>query len=143
MVNDRLRRPFGPSLTTAGPSKAGSACGLPGGVVGVGWLGTNSQKLVCVCVCVRSAVFLTTVVAFFLVEMGDKTQIAAISLAARFHSVIPVAAGATLGMMAANIPAVFLGERAMKIVPIRYVRIGAALVFVALGVWTLVGAIRG
>jgi len=106
-------------------------------------LGTNSQKLVCVCVCVRSAVFLTTVVAFFLVEMGDKTQIAAISLAARFHSVIPVAAGATLGMMAANIPAVFLGERAMKIVPIRYVRIGAALVFVALGVWTLVGAIRG
>jgi len=88
-------------------------------------------------------VFLTTVVAFFLVEMGDKTQIAAISLAARFHSIVPVAAGTTLGMMAANIPAVFLGERAMKIVPVRYVRIGAALVFLALGVWTLISAIRG
>ena len=88
-------------------------------------------------------VFLTTVVAFFLVEMGDKTQIAAISLAARFHSIVPVAAGTTLGMMAANIPAVFLGERAMRIVPIRYVRIGAALMFIALGIWTLVAAIRG
>ena len=88
-------------------------------------------------------VFLTTVVCFFLVEMGDKTQIAVIALAARFHSIVPVAAGATLGMMAANIPAVFLGERAMKIVPVRFVRIGAAAVFLALGVWTLVGAIRG
>ena len=88
-------------------------------------------------------VFLTTVVAFFLVEMGDKTQIAAISLAARFHSIIPVAAGTTLGMMVANIPAVFLGERVMRVVPLRYVRIGAAAVFVALGVWTFVVALRG
>ena len=88
-------------------------------------------------------VFLTTVVAFFVVEMGDKTQIAAISLAARFHSIVPVAAGTTLGMMAANIPAVFLGERVMKIVPIRYVRMGAAAIFVALGVWTLIAALRG
>lgn len=88
-------------------------------------------------------VFLTTVVAFFIVEMGDKTQIATISLAARFHSIIPVVTGTTLGMMIANIPAVFLGERVMRIVPIRYVRITAALIFVALGVWTLVAAIRG
>jgi len=88
-------------------------------------------------------VFLTTVVSFFIVEMGDKTQIAAISLAARFHSIIPVAAGTTLGMMAANVPAVFLGERVMRIVPIRCVRLSAALVFIALGLWTLVAAIRG
>lgn len=88
-------------------------------------------------------VFLTTVVAFFIVEMGDKTQIATISLAARFHSIVPVVTGTTLGMMIANIPAVFLGERVMRIVPIRYVRITAALIFVALGVWTLVTAIRG
>ena len=88
-------------------------------------------------------VFLTTVVAFFIVEMGDKTQIATISLAARFHSIIPVVTGTTLGMMIANIPVVFLGERVMRIVPIRYVRITAALIFVALGVWTLAAAIRG
>ena len=88
-------------------------------------------------------VFLTTVVAFFVVEMGDKTQIAAISLAARFHTIVPVAAGTTLGMMVANIPAVFLGERVMRIVPLRAVRIGAAVLFLALGIWTLVVAIRG
>jgi len=91
----------------------------------------------------HAGVFLTTVVSFFLVEMGDKTQIATISLAARFHSIIPVTAGATPGMMAANVPAVFFGERVMRIVPLRYARISAALVFVVLGLWTLVIAIRG
>ena len=88
-------------------------------------------------------VFLTTTVSFFLVEMGDKTQIAAVSLAARFHTIVPVAAGTTLGMMVANVPAVFLGHRATSIAPMRYVRIGAAAVFAALGVWTLVAALRG
>ncbi|MBV9509976.1 MAG: TMEM165/GDT1 family protein [Caulobacteraceae bacterium] len=88
-------------------------------------------------------VFMTTVVSFFLVEMGDKTQIAAISLAARFHSIAPVAAGTTLGMMIANVPAVFLGERATRFAPLRLIRIGAALVFVALGAWTLLAAVRG
>jgi putative Ca2+/H+ antiporter (TMEM165/GDT1 family) len=87
-------------------------------------------------------VFMTTAVAFFLVEMGDKTQIATLSLAARFHEILPVAAGTTLGMMLANIPAVFLGEAATRIVPLRLVRIGAALVFGGLGVWTLIEAIR-
>ena len=88
-------------------------------------------------------VFLTTVVAFFLVEMGDKTQIATVSLAARFHSIIPVATGTTMGMMIANVPAVFLGERAMRVLPLKYVRIGAASIFFALGVWTLIVAVRG
>jgi putative Ca2+/H+ antiporter (TMEM165/GDT1 family) len=88
----------------------------------------------------RYGVFATTAVAFFLVEMGDKTQIATIALGARFHDVLWVAAGTTLGMMAANIPAVYLGEAATRIVPLRYVRLGAALVFLGLGVWAAIAA---
>jgi putative Ca2+/H+ antiporter (TMEM165/GDT1 family) len=90
----------------------------------------------------RSAggVFLTTLVAFFLVEIGDKTQIATTLLAARFHDIAIVAAGTTLGMMVANIPAVLLGEAATKIVPLRYVRIAAALVFALIGASVLLAA---
>ncbi len=87
-------------------------------------------------------VFVTTLLTFFVVEMGDKTQIATVALAARFHQILLVAAGTTLGMMAANIPAVLLGEAATRIVPLKWVRIGAALVFAGLGVWTLIEAIR-
>jgi len=90
----------------------------------------------------RFGVFLTTAVAFFFVEMGDKTQIATISLAARFRQIALVAAGTTLGMMATNIPAVLLGEAATRIVPLKLVRLGAASLFAGLGVWTLIGAIR-
>lgn len=82
-------------------------------------------------------VFLTTVVAFFLVEIGDKTQIATTLLAARFQDIAVVAAGTTLGMMIANVPAVLLGEAATRIVPLRYVRVGAALIFLILGAWVL------
>ncbi len=82
-------------------------------------------------------VFLTTAVAFFVVEIGDKTQIATTLLAARFDSIVIVAAGTTLGMMIANIPAVFLGEAVTKVVPLAYVRIGAAVVFALLGAWVL------
>ncbi len=85
-------------------------------------------------------VFLTTLVAFFLVEIGDKTQIATTLLAARFQNLLLVTAGTTLGMMLANVPAVFLGEAATKIVPLKYVRIAAAVVFVALGVAALAAA---
>lgn len=85
-------------------------------------------------------VFLTTLVAFFLVEIGDKTQIATTLLAARFQDIAIVAAGTTLGMMVANVPAVFLGEAATKVVPLRYVRVGAALIFLILGAWVLVAA---
>lgn len=88
-------------------------------------------------------VFATTAVAFFLVEIGDKTQIATVSLAARFHRIIPVACGTTLGMMAANVPAVLLGKAATRRGPLRLVRIGAALLFAGLGAWTLVEALRG
>lgn len=88
----------------------------------------------------RYGVFLTTTIAFFLVEMGDKTQIATVALSARFHSIACVAAGTTLGMMIANIPAVYLGEAATKIVPLKYVRIGAAAIFLALGIWAAIEA---
>lgn len=85
----------------------------------------------------RFGAFLTTVVAFFLVEMGDKTQLATIALGARFQSVLPVTAGTTLGMMVANVPAVFLGHELIKRVPLKTVRIIAALLFLAIGVWLL------
>jgi putative Ca2+/H+ antiporter (TMEM165/GDT1 family) len=91
----------------------------------------------------HAGVFMTTLVAFFLVEMGDKTQIATVSLAARFHNIVLVATGTTIGMMIANIPAVFLGRAATRVVPLNLVRIGAAVVFAGLGAWTLVEAIRG
>ena len=83
----------------------------------------------------RYGVFLATTVAFFLVEMGDKTQIATVALGAKFHSIAWVAAGTTLGMMIANVPAVYLGEAATKVVPLKYVRIGAAVIFLLLGLW--------
>jgi len=85
-------------------------------------------------------VFLTTLVAFFLVEIGDKTQIATTLLAARFQDIVVVAAGTTLGMMLANVPAVFLGEAATKVVPLKYVRIAAAVVFAAIGASVLLAA---
>jgi putative Ca2+/H+ antiporter (TMEM165/GDT1 family) len=86
-------------------------------------------------------VFLTTLIAFFLVEIGDKTQIATSLLAARFQEIVLVTIGTTLGMMLANVPAVLLGEATTKIVPLKYVRIAAALLFAAIGVWVIVSAI--
>ena len=85
----------------------------------------------------RMGVFLTTTVTFFLVEMGDKTQIATAALAARFHNVFLVAAGTTTGMMLANIPAVLLGHSVTKVLPIRTLQIAAALLYLALGLWAL------
>jgi putative Ca2+/H+ antiporter (TMEM165/GDT1 family) len=78
-------------------------------------------------------VFLTVAVAFFLAEMGDKTQIATIALAARFHDFTAVVAGTTLGMMIANVPVVFLGHRFADRLPAKAVHIVAALIFVVLG----------
>ena len=87
----------------------------------------------------RFGAFLTTAIAFFLVEMGDKTQVATVALGARFQDVTLVTMGTTLGMMLANVPAVFLGEELVKRVPLKAVRIAAALLFAALGIWLLVG----
>jgi putative Ca2+/H+ antiporter (TMEM165/GDT1 family) len=89
----------------------------------------------------RGGVFLTTLVAFFLVEIGDKTQIATSLLAARFHDIVLVALGTTLGMMAANVPAVYCGEAVTRLVPLSHVRLAAAALFALIGVWVLASAI--
>ena len=82
-------------------------------------------------------VFLTTAVTFFLVEMGDKTQIATAALAARYHDVLIVAAGTTTGMMLANTPAVLLGHAVTRWLPIRALQIAAALLYLGLGLWAI------
>ena len=87
----------------------------------------------------RFGAFLTTLVAFFLAEIGDKTQVATIALAARFAALPAVVAGTTLGMMLANVPVVLLGDRAAARLPVRAIRIAAAIVFAALGMLTLLG----
>ena len=87
----------------------------------------------------RFGVFGTTVVAFFLAEMGDKTQIATVMLAAQYSAYFWVVAGTTLGMMLANAPVVWLGERVTRLVPIRIMHVVSALIFLALGVAALVG----
>ncbi len=85
----------------------------------------------------RGGAFLTTLVSFFLVEMGDKTQVATIALGAHYHSVLAVTAGTTLGMMLANTPAVLFGEALTRRVSLRVTRLGAALLFLGLGLWQL------
>ena len=80
----------------------------------------------------RFGAFGATLVSFFLIEMGDKTQLATMALAARFHSVVLVTAGTTLGMMIADVPAVYLGDTAAHRLPLRLMRIVAALIFIAL-----------
>jgi Ca2+/H+ antiporter, TMEM165/GDT1 family len=85
----------------------------------------------------RFGVFGTTVVAFFLAEMGDKTQIATVALAARYTDLLAVVAGTTFGMMLANVPAVLLGDVVAKKVSMPLVHGIAALIFAVLGVLTL------
>ena len=87
----------------------------------------------------RAGAFLSTLCAFFIAEIGDKTQIATIGLAARFEAFYPVVIGTTLGMMLANIPAVLIGDRIYDRLPVKAIRIAAAIVFAALGVLTLAG----
>lgn len=81
--------------------------------------------------------FVTTVIAFFIAEMGDKTQFATIALGAKYASLAMVVIGTTLGMMAANIPAVLLGERLAKIIPLSKMRFIAAALFAVFGVLIL------
>jgi putative Ca2+/H+ antiporter (TMEM165/GDT1 family) len=87
----------------------------------------------------RYGVFGTTLIAFFLAEMGDKTQIATVALAAQYHSIVLVVAGTTLGMLIANVPAVLLGDRIAQRMPVRLVHGIAAAIFAVLGVATLAG----
>ena len=86
----------------------------------------------------RLGVFGTTLVAFFLAEMGDKTQVATVMLAARFPEwMVAVVLGTTLGMMIANVPVVWFGERATRKLPVRTVHVVSAIIFAALGVGAL------
>lgn len=87
----------------------------------------------------RYGVFALTCVVFFLAEMGDKTQIATIALAAKYDALMLVVIGTTLGMMIANVPVVFLGSAVSHRIPFRAVRIVAALLFAVLGVAALLG----
>ncbi|WP_348698955.1 TMEM165/GDT1 family protein [Duganella fentianensis] len=88
----------------------------------------------------KYGVFLTTLIAFFVAEMGDKTQVATVALAARYHSLVAVVCGTTFGMMLANVPAVYLGDKIANRVSLKLVHGIAALVFAILGVATLMGA---
>ena len=88
----------------------------------------------------KYGVFGTTLVAFFLAEMGDKTQVATVALAAQYQAFISVVAGTTFGMMLANVPAVLLGDRIADKMPVRLVHTIAAGIFALLGIATLFGA---
>lgn len=87
----------------------------------------------------RYGVFGTTLIAFFLAEMGDKTQVATVALAAQYHSLVAVVGGTTFGMMIANVPAVIMGDRIANKIPVRVVHAVAAVIFAVLGVMTLLG----
>ena len=78
-------------------------------------------------------VFTATLVAFFLAEMGDKTQLATVALAAEYHSLVWVVAGTSLGMMIANVPVVLLGEWIVQRIPVRKIHVVCALLFAILG----------
>jgi putative Ca2+/H+ antiporter (TMEM165/GDT1 family) len=85
----------------------------------------------------RAGAFIATLVAFFLVEIGDKTQIATVALAARFDDLMLVTAGTTLGMMLVNVPAVLCGDGITRLVPLKLVRVLAAILFAILGAMAL------
>jgi Ca2+/H+ antiporter, TMEM165/GDT1 family len=89
--------------------------------------------------CGRSGVFLVTLVTFFLAEMGDKTQVATVMLAAKYQTLGAVVTGTTLGMLVADVPAVLLGKMAAPKLPVRLVRVVAAMVFAVLGIGALLG----
>ena len=88
----------------------------------------------------RYGAFGATLVLFFLAEIGDKTQIATVLLAAKYQEMFWVLAGSTLGLMLANVPVVYLGEKLMRRIPARAVRIAACVLFCIMGVLTLMGA---
>jgi putative Ca2+/H+ antiporter (TMEM165/GDT1 family) len=91
----------------------------------------------------RYGVFGTTLIAFFLAEMGDKTQFATIALAAKYDHFVAVVAGTTLGMMLANVPAVLLGNKIAERLPTTIVHRIAAAIFLAMGILTLMGVGAG
>jgi putative Ca2+/H+ antiporter (TMEM165/GDT1 family) len=87
----------------------------------------------------RFGVFGATLVTFFLAEMGDKTQVATVAMAAHYPDPLPVVAGTTLGMLVADVPAVFAGEKLAAKIPLKLVHGIAAAMFAVLGLATLFG----
>lgn len=87
----------------------------------------------------RLGVFGATLITFFLAEMGDKTQIATVALAVHYTNALLVVLGTTLGMLIADVPAVFIGDRLSSRIPMRLVHGIAAAMFAALGIATLLG----
>ncbi len=87
--------------------------------------------------------FIATVIAFFIAEIGDKTQVATVLLAAKYPSLWQVVAGTTAGMLLANVPVVALGSRFASKLPLKAARIAAACVFLALGLWAALAGIGG
>ncbi|KGI78579.1 TMEM165/GDT1 family protein [Oleiagrimonas soli] len=85
----------------------------------------------------RHGVMVATIIAFFLAEMGDKTQIATVVLAAQYHPLWQVVAGTTVGMLLANVPVVWLGSRFANRLPLRATRLASAVLFAGLAIWTL------
>ena len=83
--------------------------------------------------------FASTFAAIFLAEIGDKTQLATVALAARFDELLPVIAGTTLGMLIADVPAVLLGDKAAPRIPMKTIRSAAAALFIVLGIGALAG----
>ncbi|MCC7462842.1 MAG: TMEM165/GDT1 family protein [Gammaproteobacteria bacterium] len=143
LLNHALAGVFGAWITTQlGPT-------LLRWVLGLAFLGMAAWTLVpdrldaADAPATRYGVFGTALIGFFLAEMGDKTQIATVALAARFQDLYAVIIGTTLGMLIVNVPAVLFGERLASHLPVRLVRLTAAAIFVALGLLTLTGVGRG
>lgn len=159
----RYRRPAAIVLGILAATLANHALAAWAGALAAGWLGPEAMRwilgglfLAMAAWCLipdrqddapstasGAGAFVATAIAFFLVEIGDKTQIATVALAARFESLVAVTAGTTLGMMIANVPAVLFGEVLARRVPLRLVRGLAAASFVVLGVLVLLGADGG
>ena len=153
----RYRKPLsiGLGILIATLANHGLAAWL--GALAAGWLGPDAMRWIlglgfiamaawCLvpdkaeggpCATAKAGAFVATLVAFFLVEIGDKTQIATVALAARFHDLVWVTAGTTLGMMLVNVPAVLCGDGIARLVPLRLIRSLAAALFALLGAVTL------
>jgi putative Ca2+/H+ antiporter (TMEM165/GDT1 family) len=87
----------------------------------------------------QAGAFVASLIAFFLLEIGDKTQLATVALAARYHTLVPVIAGTTLGMLLVNVPAVLFGDRVTRLVPLAWIRLAAAGSLAVLGLLALFG----
>jgi Ca2+/H+ antiporter, TMEM165/GDT1 family len=155
----RYRRPLPIILGILAATLANHALAAWAGAVVAGWLGPEAMRWILGGLFVAMAAwclipdrqddapsaasgagaFAATAIAFFLVEIGDKTQIATVGLAARFNDLIAVTAGTTIGMMIANVPAVLFGEALAQKVPLKLVRALAATSFAILGAIVLAG----